>query len=120
MIRFCQKYLKSKVMDKVWLKLDREGQGFITVDKFPDLVAFIAILHRVKEHQKRTKSKSVPRMNNKEIRAHIEHVSFWIAERFIYDKESNSFQVRQDAIRDEFSTWCQPYVEAEGSTAARH
>ena len=100
----------------MWRKLDREGQGYITVDKFPDLVTFITIIHKVKQYQSKTKSKSVPQMDNQEIRSQVEHVSFWIAKRFIYN-ESSEFELRQDEVKNEFSTWCQQYVDMEGASA---
>jgi len=65
LIKFLQKYLKSKIVEKMWVKLDSEERGYIGMSSFPDLIAFVVILYKVKVHQQKTKSKTKPEMDKK-------------------------------------------------------
>eukprot|EP01084_Bolivina_argentea_P083589 151347_1 len=89
LIKFLKKHLRSKVVEKMWTKLDSKNKGYIEMNNFPDLIAFIVILYKVKIHQQQTKSKTKPEMDNRQIRNEIEHISIWIAKKYIYNKKND-------------------------------
>lgn len=115
LIRFCTKYLNSKIIDKMWNKIDRRNNGYIHMKDFPDLVTFIVIIYLTKRRQQQTKIKEKPQtfISNKQIRTEVEHIAVYIAWAFIYN-ENNEFILTKTDLIDKFAIWCQEYVDAEG------
>merc|ERR1712087_685437 len=111
LIKFLSKYLKSKIVEKMWSKLDAQQQGHVGVASLPDLIAFVVILWKVKVHQQKTKSKGKPQMDNKAVRAQMEHLAVWIANAFVFD-EQGEFKLTQQMFQDNFADWCQQYLDA--------
>ncbi len=112
LITFLEKYLKSKIVEKMWIKLDSKQRGYIEITSFPDLIAFVVILYKVKVHQQKTKSKTKPAMDNKQVRAEIEHIAIWMAKTYVY--QDNIFKLTQDDFQNKFASWAQEYVDVDG------
>eukprot|EP01083_Nonionella_stella_P063978 166319_1 len=117
LIKFVQKHLKSKIVTKMFAKLDPEKKGFIQMSSFPDLIAFLAILYKVKVHQQKTKTKTKPKLDNKAVRGEVEHLALWIAKTHVYDAD-NEFKLTQDEFQNKFGLWCQDYLQNKGVVAA--
>jgi len=105
---FLSKYLKSKSMDKVWNKLASKQSQCVEMSHFPDLITFVLILYKVKIHQQKTGTKTKPAMDNKEMRASIEHLAIWIVKNVFVDE----FKLTKDEFMDNFGNWCEQYIEA--------
>ena len=115
LIRFCEKYIHSKVVDKMWNKIDLAQNGYIGMKHFPDLITFITILYLTKRRQQKIKLKQKPHrfVNNRQIRAEIEHFAVFIARKYIYN-EYDEFMLTKNDFRDKFVQWCDAYVDDEG------
>lgn len=78
LVQFLIKYLKSKVIEQMWKKLDKNGTGTTDAQGLHELLSFTVILFKVKEHQVKTGTKDRPKLNNREIKEDITHLTAWI------------------------------------------
>jgi len=114
LITFFREKLKPSVISQLWTKIDVQNKGYIEINAFPDLLALIAVLYKVKMHQHRTKTNEKPAMDAKAVRGHCEHIAMWIAENYVFDQNRN-FQLNQSEFTSKFAEWAEEYVMVDGA-----
>lgn len=104
-------------MDKVWSKLDDDGDGYLeTSTMVSDAISFLLLLHQVQLFKKQ-KKKGKPKTDNKrDLVKQVEHLSVWLVVKYgkkYGHKQEDVYEVKwtKETFLDNISEWLREYVE---------
>ena len=119
---FLGKYLKKKLMNKIWPTLDPEDNGYIeNVDDIANGIGFIAALYKQHEYKKTGLDKK-PKDERQEIQKQADQIALWVCKSFgtvsKNDKSDNieyKYKVTKREFQHNLPKWVQQYAESEGT-----
>jgi len=118
-IKFVEKLLKSKLKDKIWSKCDSMGEGRIDGEKFMYFWILPVTLFKVARHQKQTKTKGRPKLDDKAMRREVRHLAVWIIRRYGVRQEdgSYSFILEREGFDKKIMKYLKEYAATKGAVA---
>ena len=117
---FVGKYLKKKLMNQIWPRMDKEGRGYIeNVDDLANGIGFIAVLYTQHMYKKEA---IMDKPNNQVIQKEANLIALWIAKSYgsiAKNDDSQEIEYKYRVTKSEFqhslSKWINEYAESEGT-----
>ena len=120
--QFITKYLKKKMIDKIWPNLDVDHKGYIeSVDALSKGIWYIAVVYKKHIHQENGGSDwEAP--NDQHTQKQADQIALWIAKSYgsIARNDSNQaieykYRVTKTEFQHSLAKWIEQYAESEGT-----